>query len=376
MAETQAGADVGIDGGYSSAPFSGVNSKSAGTLKLRANPRVEVQHSTGNITLSGGVTQTFYSRIYNDTTDYNAALTALEQVSPRTSLHARLGFDSSVLNNNELILNPVAPVSPTGPNELPPVVDATASNFQGQRRDSFTGVLGVDHQLSERDKVSLSVNGAAVRGEAHSTIADYDYGAASGQYSRQVSGKVSLGISMTGSHTNYRGTRIGDATTYSPALTATVDFGHGWTLSGSGGATFVDQQTLLGERNNTFGSGSLTACHRGERLNFCFSGNQSVSPATNGTVGNQTSVGANATYQLDEFSTLSGSVSYARNHRIQQVGSTVDDYLSSRLGYSRRITERLSGRAETGYSDSFRSTTSYKANFWATIGVSYRIGTI
>lgn len=370
-AETLVGGQIDGTVGYSTSPF-GTNGSSAGagTATARVLGRARNTHSTGMLDLDAAVTHTEYSRIYDGKTDYNASARLQERLSPRTNLSLSGRFDSSVVDNNTGLLSPIFFDPDLG---LPPLIDPSSGQLQRQRRNSYTAGLSLSHQFSQADTVTVGANGTAVRFKGTGTFQEYDYATANVAYMHQFSEKLSLGGSFAASRTNYLGSNLGDARSHSPQLNARLDLGRGWSLSAAGGVTFTESNVLFGTRNSTAASGSVQLCKRVEsRFNGCLSASRSVLPSSLGAVGNQTSLGALASYQLDEFSSINGSVSYARSSRTGAASS--QDFLVSNIGYSRRLTSRLSGTVSAGYSDSFSGFVTNKSNLSGTVGISYRIG--
>lgn len=370
-ADTRVGAVVGLDGGYSTRPFGNSGSSGgAATVTGRATVRLNSTHETGQINGDATINHTEYSRIYDSKTNYNAGLGLLEQLSERTKLSLSGRFDSSVVDSNDALLNPIS----LGNNpDLPQVIDPSAAFLQRQRRNIYSAGLSVDHSFSEADTVTVSAQGVATRADGIGTLREYDYGSGSVAYSHQFNARLSVGGSFTAARSNYLGTGPGDAWTYSPQLTAKLDLGRGWSLSGSGGVTF--SQTDIGggiKENSTAASGSLQLCKRDERFSGCLSASRSVLPSSFGSVGNATSIGVSASYRLDEFSSLSGSVSYSKNSGT--ASAQAQDFLRSNISYSRRITSRLSGLVSGGYSDSYSGLINNRSNLFGTVGISYSIG--
>lgn len=370
-ADTRVGGVVGLDAGYSTRPFgnSGL-SGGAATVTGRATVRLNSTHETGQITADASINHTEYSRIYEGKTNYNAGLGLLEQLSERTKLSLNGRFDSSVVDSDTALLNPI--FSGLDPAQ-PPIIDPSAGFLPRQRRNSYTAGLSVDHSFSEADTVTVSSQGVATRATGTGTLREYDYVSGSVAYSHQFNAGLSMGVSFSAARSNYLAPGPGDSWTYSPQLTAKLDLGRGWSLSGGGGVTFSKTEMLGGGReSSTAASGSLQLCKRDERFTGCLSASRSVLPSSFGSVGNVTSIGVSASYRLDEFSSINGSASYARNAGTDLAQQ--QDYLRSTISYSRRITSRLTAVVTGGYSDSYSGLIANRSNISGTVGISYSIG--
>lgn len=373
LADTRAGATVALDGGYSSAPFGDRgNSKGAATAAGRLSVRLENSHATGKLNIDGSISHTEYSRIYDSKTNYSAGARLSEQLSERTNASLSGAFDSSVVDSGEALLNPL--LGDTIDPDLPLVIDPSSAFLQRQRRNSYSVGAALDHRFSEFDTVALSARGAATRFPHGTTgnLREYNYYSSSISYSRKVSAALSIGASFSAARSDYLRMALGDSWIYSPQLTAQLELGRGWSLSGSGGVSFTKTQAAFGRSNSTTASGSLQLCKRDERFNGCASVSRSVLPSSLGAVGNAVSAGVNASYRLDEFSTISGGASYSRNSGGSFAQS--QDFLRSSVSYSRRFTSRLSGYITAGYSDSYSGLIVSKANLSGTVGISYSIG--
>jgi hypothetical protein len=373
QADTRLGGVVGADAGYSTRPFGDSGSgPGAATLTGRATVRLNHTHATGKASADASVSHTEYSRVYDGKTNYNAGASLSEQLSERTTFGLNGRFDSSVVDSNDVLLNPIfSDLDPL----LPPVIDPSSAFLQRQRRNSYSAGASLDHRLSEFDTISVSGKGVATRfSRGGGGLREYDYFSSTLAYSRQVSARLSLGGSFTAARSNYLDTILGDAWTYSPQLTAKLLFDGGWSLSASGGVTFSDTETPTGKQRSTGASGSVQLCKRDERFSGCLTASRSVLPSSLGGVGNATSIGVSASYRLDEFSTLSGNASYSRNSGGSF--SQSQDFLRSTISYSRRLTERLSGVVSAGYSDSYNGLIMNRANLSGTIGVSYSFGAL
>jgi len=374
IAQTRAGIMVSADAGYATSPFgNNGNSQGAATGTVRVEPVIDITRATSSLKLRGNVSHTEYSERYDSTTDYGANLDYNQQVDPRTNINGALAFNSNLLNGNQAILNPV--INGTDPT-LPPVLDPSNTGGARGRRNSYHAELGLQHQLSSTGSIHLNGSATAVRSESGNQQRDYNYGSVSTGYDRIINDRVTLGAVVSVSRTDYRTTSLGDTTTITPLLSGTLRLSSYWSLSAQAGASFTSTKIIGGTRHSTSASGSISACNTNERWSGCITASRSVLPSSFSGTGNQTSLGVTTNYRLSEYSSISGTVSYARSQQLNGAANSTNDYMSSSVSYNRRLNQRLTMRATAGYSDRFRSTTASRANVSGTIGIQYAFGNI
>ncbi len=383
MADTRVGADLGLDGGYSTNPFSGQGGGTgSGTLTGSFRPFVDLITPSSSTRITGDVSRTEYARLYDGHTDFGGMLVTQARPSAQTTLSGNAGFTSRVVN----ALNPIYSVILPGPEnpDLPIIIDPATGGTFAQRTKMLNGGLQLHQRVSARDAITLQVNGALLRYGRQNVAgtypqSDYDMFGGGIGYQRSISANTAIGMSVNASRTKYKTGGFGTSTTVSPALTLQTKLSPTVTLSADAGVTFSDMDLAGGgSRKTTSLSGSVNVCkQRGERSTFCLSGARTVSPSGFAGMSRQTSLGASYSYALDPRSQLTVSGSYARQSSMRGISNTgTYDYGQATVGYSRQITRRLSAVASVGYADSFNTSIARKANFYGNVGLRYRIGDI
>ena len=382
FAETRVGADLGLDGGYATNAFSAAGgSTGSATVTASFRPFVDILSPAGNTRISGDVSRTEYSRLYDGQTDFGGFLVTQLRAGPRTSLSGNASYSSRVVNALNPLYNPIPPGS-EDPN-LPTIVDPSTGGTFARRTRMLNGGLQLVQQVSARDSLTFQANGAMMRyGKQGANPllpqSDYDMFGGGIGYQRSISATTAIGASVNASRTHYKTSGFGNTTTISPALTLQTKLSPTVTLSADAGVTFADTDLAGGSHKSTSPSGNISICkQRGERSSFCLTGAHSVSPSGFAGMSRQTSIGASYSYALDPRSQLTASASYARQSGIKGVSNTgTYDYGQASLGYSRQVSRRLSAVASVSYADSFNSITARKANFYGSVGLRYRIGDI
>lgn len=374
-ADPRFGMNVGVSGGFASNPLgSGASGTSAGTLTGFANPIVTIDGPTGSVSLSGEVSHTEYSRLYDGSTDFAATLSTSQQISNLTSLTGGVGFRSQFRDALDSIIDPLneLPLDP----DVPIVVDPSAAETYGQRSETLFANVGLTTALSPRD--SLSFSGRASRASyPNSAFASQSYDNYGGgvSYLRAISANTSIGLSVDAFWSDYRHSAFGDGSRISPAAILQTRLAPRVALSVSLGVTLSDTELAVGSVKDTSLYANASLCHRGERSTLCASGSRSVAPSSITGTSLVTAAGVSYNYRIDSRSTLSAGVSYssARSLLTGFAGQDVD-YGHANLGYSRQLTQRLSAFVSAGYSDSFDSLIVRNANYSGSVGIRYRLG--
>jgi len=375
MAETKIGADLSADAGYASNPFNRTTTDSAGSGIFRASiaPTVNIEDATSTLTLGGRVTHIEYSRLYSNQTNYSASAGFNKLLSGTSQLNLEAGFASRVAN----ALNRFASAQPEDPEEEDPSEIESA----GRRIETISGSAGYSASLSPRSTLSFQVFASKVRTSAGTTVGNnnYDRYGGSGSYSHAVSGRLTLGVTMSASKSNYYGLSAGDATLLSPMATADFRITSRVKLTGSAGVSISDTKRGGFSFSQTIFSGTASLCRNDTRLNLCASASRSARPTINAGVATVTNIGLSSSYRLTPRSAIGGTLGYSRSQTLQGgvgLSTTANDFGTRSAGayYSRDLGRRLSLEVRASYRDPFRSAIARKSNTAATVGVSYRLG--
>lgn len=374
MAETRFGADVGVNGGYSTNPYgSSIANTGSATLNGTFSPSLTVTSPTGAINIGGSVTHTEYAKRYQGTTDISASISTQQQLSVLTTLTAGVGYISQVRNGLYPVFDPGL-IPGQDPN-APVIVDPSATTSFAERTQSFTGNVGLSFTLSPRDSISVSGRGTHVNVPALSPQSrDYDTYGAGLSYMRAIGANTSIGLQFDASRVDYAGGGAGSGTQYSPSAVFNTKLAPRVTLRATAGLTFSNTELLVGSINETSFAGSVGICHEGERARFCLDGSRRVAPSTFSGTSKVTTLSASYDYKLSQRSSLRGYVGYSRANALTGIGNTTNDYGQAGVSYSHQILERLSAVVSVSYSDSYDNFVPRDANFYGSIGVRYRLG--
>ncbi|MBP7135463.1 MAG: hypothetical protein KBA57_03775 [Sphingomonadaceae bacterium] len=375
-AETRASINTSIAGQVESNPYllSGPNTSAASAV-VTVSPGVKFLDGSKTIGIGATYRRSEYSRRYSSNNDISANASISQKLSPRLDYNADLGFNSAIVGANDLL---TFGANPPGGGAFPPLPGDIAITGLRQRRQSFTGGLGLGYTASARDSFQVQGGFSLVRYPSGSVASEYDSTSGSFGYSRILNSRTSVGFNVGVSLADYRKTTIGDATTISPQLTFSTKFGAAWSASASLGVSHSKITGPLGKYTQNSASGNFNLCNTASTGKFCLFARRSVQPTSFGvTVRPQTSIGASYNVRLDVKSSIDASANFSRSGQISQVtlpsnGSV--DYGQANLRYSRRLSQRLQGNLTASYADSYRDTIPRKANMMFGFGLSYAFG--
>ncbi|SIN60470.1 hypothetical protein SAMN02745824_0672 [Parasphingorhabdus marina DSM 22363] len=377
FAETQFYTDVSLGAGWSSNPYL-QNGPQESTISgsVTVIPRLVLTEDVTTFDLRGLARIEEFDEDLRTNTAYGLSASVAHSLSERTQLRAQAGFDGSIVGVNSGFFNPPDVINE---NFLPPVADDIGLNGTNQRRTSFQGGVGISHNISEVDSISLDVSATAVR-FGDSVIQDeYNFFTQNVGYSRVLSETTSIGASVGLSQVNYLNQDQGDSNIISPSITFDQQIGPDFELSGAVGVSFarVDNGPL-GKTNSTDFSGSFTLCRQGQTNNFCLSGSRQTLPSAFDGVRSQTSVGLGYTQKLSRKNDLSINAGYSRSSNPvlgpTQIATETLEYVRGSATFNHRFQDRITGFISVGYSDTYQRSISREANTQASIGIRVRFG--
>jgi len=373
-ADTIFSADATVKGQAANNPYlvAGPNT-SAESISASISPMLTYNDGTGTFRLLGNVQHTEFSRFYSASDNYSISSNLTKRLSPKLSLFADLGYDSSITTANDL-LSVIGGTQPViGP--TPTIPGAVAINALQRRRVAYNGDAGFDYQPTAFDTWHIRSGFSLTRYPAIIATAQYNYFSSSIGYDRVLNGRSSIGFNVALGRVDYLNTSIGDARTVSPQVTFSTQLDANWSLSGSAGATVSSTQGPVGKIRNTGFSGSANLCRTFPRAKLCVFGSRSVQPSLLGGVVPQTNVGASYSVQLDARSDIAASGSYTFSERLVVGGAFRPlGYGRGEITYSRRITERLKGFVGVGYAGSYNDVVHRDTNYELNCGLTYSIG--
>lgn len=366
-AETTVGADVSVEGGYASNPFLGATGTTEAALaRAIFMPNLSIASATSDLSLSGRVAHTEFSRRYDGFTDYSADAQFRKSLSALSSFDLKAGYARRT--SNALIqLDP----SPDDPDQDPTDLENT-----GRKVETINGEAAFSTALSPRGSLNIQTFASRVHtfGGSLNNGQNYKrYGGAVG-YSHALSELFSLGASVSVSRNDYEVATLGHSTLISPSVNAQVKITPRVRLSASGGAAFSDIQQSGFTINQTSFFGSAELCRDGDRSSICVRAGRSIRPTLNTGLSKVTTLGLSASYQLSPRSSVRARLNYQRTNSLNAGLPNEVGNRSANAQYSRDLSRRLSFVAEANYTDPYRSSIVRNSNFTAKVGVTYRLG--
>jgi hypothetical protein len=367
--------EIDAEAGAATNPFlqTGNDTQSAtGTLSL--NTAAKFEEEQGSAILSGRYHITGYEHLYSKSDGYSVDLSSQQRLSERVSLTGSVGYDNSIIGNDD-----IRSLQSGQPNNPPPVVTPSPDDIgligRRQRRSLFQGSVGASFQPNERDQFNVNANASRTRYKKSLLAQDSDYFGGGLGYSRQISQYTQLGLRGSVSRIKYLSGGNGNTTVFSPQVTFGTRFSEAWRASGSIGAS-ISRFTFPGSsRTSTALSGDLSVCRTSTRASLCFGGDRSTAPSGFGGSRTATSGFVTWSFRINELSTVDASVRYSRSAQLFGIGTSTVEYLTNRASFTRRFNERLSGYVSAGYGDLYQNQAgSRKANISTQIGLRFLFG--
>lgn len=382
---TQTAVFVSTGASVETNPYNSVNTSGesiAATAEIR--PLMRWRSETTTLDLRGLAQFRQFVRRFGLEDNYGLDGEIFSRVSDRVTLRSNAGFAYNEGGFNDFArpgLLPGLPIIPTpGTPNLP---DPTAIDVsvlgQRTRTKAFNIGAGASTQLNAYSSLSLDLSGRTNR---FRQVGFGDFNTVSGQlsYSHQLSETTSAGLIGSLSHTDYRGTRVGDARTTSIMGSLDRRFGASWTLSGSAGLAITRSKQLAGMPDDKFDAftAQLRFCNQGERSRFCVSGNRSPEPSANGNVRLNNTIQSDYTRRIAERETITLSGSYAHTGRGRGVAMTLPavEFVSAAARYDNQIRNNLTFYTSTNYSQVYSSLAPRRANFGVNAGLQFRFGAL
>jgi hypothetical protein len=317
--------------GYDSNPFLNENAKGSLTGDITLSPQIDWVTPTSSTKLSGQVNRVEYLKNYDASRSYDATLTRNQQFNEKLSGNAQIGFSDSTT----ALLEP-------GEDDF-----GTSSN---NRRRQYSGSGSLSYQPDARNSFTTGANyqKAQYPGE-DSGLNDYDsYGGSFG-YSRVISDRTTVGVTLGVSQMNSKNNP--DSTSYQPQITLKHAFNSAWSLDAAVGIIF--QRTKFGgATDSTRNLGlQLDLCGTYPRQSICIGASRDSSASGYGGPRIRSEAHVNYSYQLNERSRITANGTYTtdKSSSFAFVADKIE-YARASAGYERDLTQRLSVGALADYS--------------------------
>lgn len=368
QSETRASADIYVSGGYSDNPFSSPNGQGSAFGSVAVRPKVAIKSARSTFTIDGDVSLQEYAEHYSLVDSYTGRLRYDGTPSERIQTNAQVSYTDRFIGAFDYM-------SDTGDISEPDPVIGSDLGLVGtrSRRSAIEGQGGITGRLSERGELAVTVFGADVGYSQANAPQPFDYTSFGGSlgYSHKLNEHSDVGIRLQVSSTNYESILLDDTDVYSAQVTGSTALNERWKLNGSVGVSVAkspgaDEMVSL--------TGSLGLCNTGERTNFCLRASRSVLPS--GVLGTVTENRAEANFnrRVSEHGTVTASASFI--HTKTELGATgfTRDYGYGSVGYTHRLTERLSLSASTFYRAVGQGLAARGDDFGGQVGLVYRLG--
>lgn len=266
QAQTRAGADVAVTGGYSNNPFvQGGSSTGAGSVSIDVAPYIERvrERSTFSVRLAAHVEEYFTryptNERYSGTFAYNGRPSETVSTFARIDLSSGIvgtfndfltgdGFNLGDVAGSTTGASPSAGDGSTGAGGSTGAAGSTGSvgspvgigpinvptNDIGllgsrDRRRSLYATGGLSARVSAHDSLSVSAYGDFARYRNFGAFSDYDGFGGNVGYSRQLSSRASIGLQGAVARYQYQGPQ-GDTNVYTVQATGSNRLSEYWTI--------------------------------------------------------------------------------------------------------------------------------------------------
>ena len=399
-----------VGGAYSTNPFLTAEGQDSASVQVDVRPSLQLIDGTNQAVIFGNYNRADYLTRYGTNSGYGVGVNGSTRPNPRTTLGFTASFDSQILgtqNGFQTPGNPIFGVPGTGvgvgtdtgsgagtttPIATTPVVPTPVVTLPGvivgdvglvglrQRRNALSAGVNGSYAVSARSTWNAGLNfsrstfpGGSRASELGIVASDFSNYTANFGYNRSLTELSSVGFQI--SATRARFDRGLNSDVYNPRITYNRTLSERWTMSAAVGAGITDDDA--GTRVTVTVDGSL--CRNGERISGCVIAARTPSPTGFGGVRNTTTVGANFTYRLGEFTTAALSGNYTRIGKVQsgldpalvldgQELFQVDASLQRALG------RRLSAVASVGYRDASGIGANIPGDITGRLGLSVYLG--
>lgn len=344
-AQNQSFLDIQAGVGYSSNPELRVNGSSSvfGRVSAFGFSGWSTERSTTN--LSGYVENTSYFRRYGNRQIWSLDASHSTQVNETTRLFGNLGFSGDLgAQLSSRFFGPPAdslPVNPILPDTAVIVVtpDLVALN---QRQYRFGGSGGASFVLSPRDSIIGTVGAQRIWfSGSNADLLNYTSFDTSLAWQRQVNERLSFGVRLIASRSDYVGDR--SITSYGPQLTGNLALSENLDLGGAIG--FVRQERKFddtGEDSSTELAFDASLCRRLEYERFCGRVARSTQSAALGFATTSTTVTGEYSRRLSATDQLQASLAFVRTDAPSGIGFGQQNLYSLAGSYDKKISQRLS----------------------------------
>lgn len=331
--------------------------------------------------LTGYVENNTYFRRYSNQQLFNLNALTSKRFSPAVTISANLGFsgDSGGQLSSRFFEVPVGalPINQAPPGNALVIVNPDLAALN-ERQYRINAGLGGAFALSPRDALSTTLAAQRVFFSGGGNDLDYNLYDASAGYQRRLSERVSAGVRVIGSYTDYRSG--GSITSYGPQATIDARLTADWQLAAAAGfvRTKVDQGPQIAADNDSIDlalDGSL--CRNLEFERICARISRRTQSSVLGAAPVSSSISADYSRRLNARDQLQATLAVVRTGRveIESVGGAQTFY-SFAGSFDRRISDRLSAGVSAVARTLQTAGPNPKADLGGTIFVRHRFGRV
>lgn len=369
--------DISMGGEGSTNPFSQVNGEGAFAFVVSVDPRLVWQDERSTVSIDSNFRYSQYLDTYGSDEAGRVAGAANQQLSERTSVFARAGFQTSRSSVRDSFFRSTG--DPFDPDFVPEIPLSDVSVLGRRTRvNTLDASGGIAHVLGPSDSIAFSISGSRST-FSDITRSDYRTGSANMQYSRRLSERTSIIGSLGFTLSDYLSQRDGDAKIVSPQIGVEHQLNERVSINASAGVSYAIIDQGVGSSNkSTYFSGSFSICDRGVRSTLCASASRGAGPTALGGVSSSTIASIKYDLAVTPKDRVSVSARYGRTNRSSdpifglQQGSR--DIIGVQGTYSREINERLSLDVTPSYSKIYEPGLQRDSNFSAIISLRLRLG--
>lgn len=375
--------DIEAGAGYSSKPkLSLVNGGGSmfGRISIQA---VHARVSTRSTTLLSAFAENdTYTRRYGS----SQSLSLYGRHDVAVSEQARLFIDGAATYqeggqlDTRVLGVPIVPPPTPGGIVTPPILGTPSGDFLSVTGREYRYKVGAGgtYALSPRDNLALTSGVDDVIFRSGTTRSTYTTIPVSLEYKRELSQRTSLGARVTGTDTEYSGSR--SSRVVSPQLTARTMLSERLSLNGAIGVSYarVDNGTTV--RHTTGFSGEASLCGQGETNYFC--GRVSADEQAATTAGPTRSITGSLDYsqRLDADQSIQFSLGVTHYSTpifvIAPQNLTSSTYFRAAASYSHRFGSRFFGGVNLAARKLTQNGPDPKAEINVALFIRYRLGDI
>jgi hypothetical protein len=384
LADTRDFIDLRAAVGFSSNPRLRLNSSSSAFGRLSAYAEHGWHSERGKTTLSAYVENTTYLKDYGSKQIFDLDARTQQAVSPNVSVFGDLRFTGDFAGqlSNRLYSVPSEPPVTDPGNPIPP--DTNNPDLFGLvgRQYRIEGQVGASIRTSAKGTLSVSAGAEHLMFSGRNSPSSYNVYFGSVGYNHQVTERTGVGATLFLQRQDFAGSDY--ANVINPTLTAHTQLSETMTASGAVGILTIQQHRNGETHTSTSPSFSASLCNATSVGSFCGRIARDAQTAlgralanTTGEAAVRTSASLDYYRRLGRNDTFQASISgtrYSTAEAIPGDGRFRTTYLSTVVGYDRKLGPRMSAGVSGGARKLFQTGPDPRIDLNASAYLRYRIG--